>query len=380
MDTDFRTPSFQALMLPTLRALEDRCDIAFSEVWAGTAHAAGLTTIEERETLSAGKRMEFANRIGRCLTHMRHAGLVERVQRGIYRLTAEGSDLLSRSLEKIGVPMLRNYPAYREWLAAERGDFDVVDRVKEAFDRQGSDTVSDAGPRDAPCTEAVSLLWSVDDAVEFVIDYDPEFGMLPAFAEALVEYATCSTCGAPPQAHFVSCPCGKDEPISGSADTSGWTGYRVDRIVWRNALETLCKRDRRRAYSRNSDGRQRRQERIRSSKEPSYTPGDIELLREIQNYACYYCGTSIHENRDVEHLVPLSRGGSNGFDNIVLACRSCNREKYLWTERQYWGKLRKRLSPEEYQRWRARAKAIKGEKKARHPAGQLSSGRLRENG
>ena len=377
VDADFRIPSFQALMLPTLSALEDRRGIAFSEVWARTARAVGLTTAKERETLSAGKRMEFANRMGRCLTHMRHAGLVERVERGIYRLTAEGCDLLSCGLEKIGLPLLRNYPAYREWLAVERADFDVVDRVMEALDRQGTDAATDNNTVELPCTEAVSLLWMVDDAVQFSIVYDAEFGMLPAFAEALVEYATCTTCGASPQAHFVSCPCGKDEPINASGDISGWTGYRIDPIVWENTVGTLWKRDRHRAYSRNSDAWQRRRERIRSSKDPSHTPADVELLREIQRDFCYYCGTSIREKRNVEHLVPLARGGSDGFDNIVLACPSCNRDKYVSTERQYWGKLRKRLSPEEYERRRARAKATKKEKQRRHPAGQLSSGPMK---
>ena len=53
---DCPIPGFQSLMLPTLGALEGRA------------------------MLSARKRMEFANRIGRCLTHLRYAGLVERVQ------------------------------------------------------------------------------------------------------------------------------------------------------------------------------------------------------------------------------------------------------------------------------------------------------------
>ncbi len=322
--------------------------------------------------------MEFANRVGRCLTHLRHARLVERVRRGIYRLTAEGFDLQSRRPEKIGSALLRTYRPYREWLTAKQAqaNFDVHDGVKGTLDRLGTDAAPDGHPESLPWTEAVSDVMD-DGTMHFSINYDPEVGILPAFAEALIEYANCRSCGAPPQADFSACPCVKDKPSNAPRELRDWFDYWVDRNTWESRLEALRKKDRRRLYSRKSGAWRRRQERTRSSKEPSHTLGDIELLRDVQEAVCYFCDASIDEKRNVEHLDPLSRGGSDGFNNIVLACPSCNRDKYLSTERQYWGKLRKRLSPEEYQRRKARATAIKKEKQRRHPAGQLSSGRLK---
>ena len=49
-------------------------------------------------------------------------------------------------------------------------------------------------------------------------------------------------------------------------------------------------------------------------------------------YRCQFCGRTQRDLRDREcltrdHLVPLSRGGSNAWTNVVTACSSCNTRK-----------------------------------------------------
>lgn len=45
-------------------------------------------------------------------------------------------------------------------------------------------------------------------------------------------------------------------------------------------------------------------------------------------FTCQYCGANLHaaDPADItlDHLAPRSRGGHNGQDNLVTACRSCN--------------------------------------------------------
>jgi 5-methylcytosine-specific restriction endonuclease McrA len=44
--------------------------------------------------------------------------------------------------------------------------------------------------------------------------------------------------------------------------------------------------------------------------------------------ACHYCGRRPPEVAiEVDHLIPVSRGGTNDFENLVPACRECNRSK-----------------------------------------------------
>ena len=87
-------PDFQSLMLPTLTALSGGVDTSVAEVRQRVAAAAGLTPEALHELLTSGKVTKFANRVGWALVHLQRAGLVEKVQRGIYRLAAAGEQLL----------------------------------------------------------------------------------------------------------------------------------------------------------------------------------------------------------------------------------------------------------------------------------------------
>ena len=40
---------------------------------------------------------------------------------------------------------------------------------------------------------------------------------------------------------------------------------------------------------------------------------------------CVKCGS--RENLEIDHVVPLARGGSNRLENLQLLCQDCNRRK-----------------------------------------------------
>lgn len=46
-------------------------------------------------------------------------------------------------------------------------------------------------------------------------------------------------------------------------------------------------------------------------------------------YRCQYCGITRADGAimEVDHKVPLARGGSNRMSNLITACRECNRSK-----------------------------------------------------
>lgn len=44
------------------------------------------------------------------------------------------------------------------------------------------------------------------------------------------------------------------------------------------------------------------------------------------DYTCQYCGRS-SQGMTVDHVIPRSRGGTSGWENIVAACGPCNRKK-----------------------------------------------------
>lgn len=59
----------------------------------------------------------------------------------------------------------------------------------------------------------------------------------------------------------------------------------------------------------------------------SYTKKDIKDQYARQHGKCYYCGQKVGDTYHVDHVVPLSRGGSNSPENLVVACVHCNLSK-----------------------------------------------------
>jgi CRISPR/Cas system Type II protein with McrA/HNH and RuvC-like nuclease domain len=80
---------------------------------------------------------------------------------------------------------------------------------------------------------------------------------------------------------------------------------------------------------------------------------------------CVYCGLNLKADFDrfmmatEDHLVPVSKGGTNDLDNLLLSCRTCNGLKANFTppetldaesrKREYIGAVRKHIME-----WRAK--------------------------
>jgi hypothetical protein len=76
-----------------------------------------------------------------------------------------------------------------------------------------------------------------------------------------------------------------------------------------------------------------------------------EYLLEQWNRTCAYCGAK-DVPLEIEHIVPRSRGGSNGPSNLTLACHPCNARKGHQSVEQF---LKRK--PEVLKRIQAQAKA-----------------------
>ena len=79
--------------------------------------------------------------------------------------------------------------------------------------------------------------------------------------------------------------------------------------------------------------RQTNKARLRRGRPGSHTPAQVLEKLAAQQGKCYYCAAEMDEqgmrgkNWQVEHFIPLSRGGTNDIENIVLACVACNQAK-----------------------------------------------------
>lgn len=48
---------------------------------------------------------------------------------------------------------------------------------------------------------------------------------------------------------------------------------------------------------------------------------------ERDHYTCKYCG-QVGGKLEVDHMIPIVRGGTNDVTNLATSCRHCNRQKH----------------------------------------------------
>lgn len=89
--------------------------------------------------------------------------------------------------------------------------------------------------------------------------------------------------------------------------------------------EVLVRNKRRRAREYNAPGQ--------------ITKRDVDLQFRSQRGKCWYCLCDISQVYEIEHIVPLSRGGTNYANNVVLACPTCNRSKHDKLPHEWIGRL-----------------------------------------
>ena len=56
-----------------------------------------------------------------------------------------------------------------------------------------------------------------------------------------------------------------------------------------------------------------------------------EQIKERDNHTCKTCGVSVHEEKnlllEIDHIIPLAKGGITSEDNLQTLCWKCNRKK-----------------------------------------------------
>jgi restriction system protein len=118
-----------------LRTVADG-DISSSELRERGAADQHLSADDPAEMLPSGRQTTFANRVAWANVFLQRAGLLDKVSRGVYRITDEGRRVLAEAPERVDVHFLERYPAYIEWrqrsaagAASERGPTTAAETV-----------------------------------------------------------------------------------------------------------------------------------------------------------------------------------------------------------------------------------------------------------
>lgn len=60
---------------------------------------------------------------------------------------------------------------------------------------------------------------------------------------------------------------------------------------------------------------------------PKFTVSDVRSILDRQHFKCTYCATSLKSEFHIDHIHPLSKGGSNLAANLQALCPKCNQGK-----------------------------------------------------
>ena len=84
---------------------------------------------------------------------------------------------------------------------------------------------------------------------------------------------------------------------------------------------------------------------IQPTKRRSYPARTKQILFERQDLQCVICGKRrIIKNFQVDHIVPVVRGGPDEFSNFQLLCPPCNQRKGIHTNQEFYERYKRVVS------------------------------------
>ncbi|GAA3719365.1 restriction endonuclease [Microlunatus aurantiacus] len=112
-----KIPNYQHFMAPALRALQDGSARPRGEISDLVASELGITEEQRAQRIPSGKAGVFDSRVGWALTYMVQAGLVERPQRALNRITQRGLDVLAEHPAAVNNHVLEQFAEFQEFRA-----------------------------------------------------------------------------------------------------------------------------------------------------------------------------------------------------------------------------------------------------------------------
>ena len=108
-------PEYQKFFLPVLKIAGDGKNHSYAEMYSSVATEFKLTEEDRAELLPSGTARKFENRVAWAITYLSKARLLDRVSRGIFRISERGAEVLKKKPVELDNKFLRQFPEFLEF-------------------------------------------------------------------------------------------------------------------------------------------------------------------------------------------------------------------------------------------------------------------------
>jgi len=108
-------PEYQKFFLPVLKIAGDGKNHSYAEMYSSVATEFKLTEEDRAELLPSGTARKFENRVAWAITYLSKARLLDRVSRGIFRISERDAEVLKKKPVELDNKFLRQFPEFLEF-------------------------------------------------------------------------------------------------------------------------------------------------------------------------------------------------------------------------------------------------------------------------
>ena len=126
-------PDFQSIMLPLLDFIGENDEIPTKIIREGMIKHFNITKEEQEQKTPNGKQFTYYNRIAWAISYLKMADLIYYPQRGIYKITENGKNVLINPPEKITINYLKQFENFSKNRNPGRNKKEIVEDKEQEF-------------------------------------------------------------------------------------------------------------------------------------------------------------------------------------------------------------------------------------------------------
>lgn len=119
-------PDFQSFMLPLLRRCADGQEHQTAYFRDQLAGDLSLSDADTKEKLPSGTQTKYENRISWAAIYLHRSGCLDRVRRGVFKITPRGQKILAEKPERITIQLLNQFPEFKAFHQGKGGSASAV--------------------------------------------------------------------------------------------------------------------------------------------------------------------------------------------------------------------------------------------------------------